>query len=474
MVFSSPIFLFWFLPLVLGAYYLTNRGYRNYVLLFFSLLFYAWAEGKLVTIMLASIAIDYFIGYSIGQTKGWQKKILLLIGVTTNLGLIVFYKYTNFFFLNYNNIAPSLHLNPVTWNKVIMPLGISFFVFHGISYIVDVYRSKTEPQKNIFDLALYITLFPQLIAGPIIRYYDINRQIETRKESLALFESGVKRFIIGFAKKVLIANNVGSVADYIFSMQTNDLTFTLSWIGAISYAIQVYFDFSGYSDMAIGLGRMFGFKFLENFNYPYISKSITEFWTRWHISLSNWFKDYVFIPLGGSRKGVVRNYINIIIIFGLMGFWHGAEWTCLSFGLLFALVICLEKLFILKLIKKLPRIIQNFYTIFIYLFIVVSIRSTSMHQLFMFWKNQAGLGNWSNSKYPLSLVMENEKIMWLIVGILFSIPILMYIKKIKGIKQMIRFESARFTTNILLLFIFFLSISYLAVSTYNPFIYFRF
>lgn len=443
-------------------------------MLFTSLLFYSWAEGKFVVIMLASIAIDYFITYGLSMLQGKKRLVLLALGVLANLSLLAFYKYANFFFLNYNNLAGELNINPVVWHQVIMPLGVSFFIFHGISYLVDVYRNKSEPQKNMFDLALYISFFPQLIAGPIIRYHDIDQQLRNRKESLALFESGVKRFILGFAKKILIANNIGSVADYVFAIPNNDLTFGVSWIGVICYTIQIYFDFSGYSDMAIGLGRMFGFKFLENFNFPYISKSITEFWTRWHISLSNWFKDYVFIPLGGSKKGVVRNYINIVVVFTLMGFWHGAQWTCLMLGLLFALAICLEKLFLSKLLKKLPAIFQILYTIIAFMFILISVRAENMNQLIVFWKNLSGLGNWHSTIYSVQLLLSNEKICWLLIGIIFSLPIHLYLRKASWFRKWQRKEGLKFFYNVALIGIFLLSISYLAVSTYNPFIYFRF
>lgn len=444
------------------------------MLLFTSLVFYAWAEGKLVTIMLASIGIDYFIGMLLGVVKGRKKTAALVLGVVTNLSLLVFYKYANFFFLNYNNLAQTLHVPTTLWHQVIMPLGVSFFIFHGISYLVDVYRQTSAPQKNIFDLALYISFFPQLIAGPIIRYHDIDKQLHQRKESLALFESGVHRFIIGFAKKILIANNIGSVADYVFAIPNADLSWGVSWVGVICYTIQIYFDFSGYSDMAIGLGRMFGFKFLENFNYPYISKSITEFWTRWHISLSNWFRDYLFIPLGGSKKGLIRNYLNIIIVFTLMGFWHGAQWTCVTLGVLFALVICIEKLFLLKLLRRLPSFIQVVYTIVAFMLILISVRAKDMDQLFSFWKNLLGLGQLHSNTYTLPLLLTPEQIGWLVLGILFSVPLHIYLRKLGWVKKLVHNEGYKFAYNLVLLGMFFLSICYLAVSTYNPFIYFRF
>lgn len=424
--------------------------------------------------MLLSIMIDYLSGFAMGITKGGLKRVWLVVGILGNLGMLIYYKYTDFFLFNWNNIAPSLNLDPIIYNKVIMPLGISFFVFHSISYLVDVYRHKTQPQKNLFNLSLYITLFPQLIAGPIIRYHDIYKQIENRKESLPLFESGIRRFILGFAKKVLIANNVGLVADYVFAIPNNDLTFGVSWVGTIAYTIQIYFDFSGYSDMAIGLGRMFGFKFLENFNFPYVSKSITEFWTRWHISLSNWFKDYLFIPLGGSKKGVFRNYLNIMIVFTLMGFWHGAQWTCVMLGVLFALVICLEKLFLLKLLKRLPGIIQVLYTITAFMFILISVRAGDMLQLITFWKNMLGFGGFHSATYTMPLLLSRETIFWMFTGIVFSVPVHIYCKRWFDYSKIARMEGLRFVYNLIWLGIFFLSITYLAVSTYNPFIYFRF
>ena len=311
MVFSSLIFLFLFLPSVLFLYYIVDKRFKNLVLLIFSLVFYAWGESVYILLMLVSILANYIFGILVSiNSKVRYKKLFLTLSVLFNLGLLGYYKYTNFFveninyFFNKNNAIPN----------IVLPLGISFFTFQAMSYVIDVYRNDTEVQKNPLNLALFISLFPQLIAGPIVRYQTIAEQINKRTVTLNSFLSGVERFCIGLFKKVLLANNVGFVADQILNMNYNELSVVSSWIGILCYTTQIYFDFSGYSDMAIGLGRMFGFEFLENFNYPYISRSITEFWRRWHISLSTWFKDYLYIPLGGNRKGEFKTYRNLFIV----------------------------------------------------------------------------------------------------------------------------------------------------------------
>ena len=320
MVFSSLIFLFLFLPSVLFLYYIVDKRFKNLVLLIFSLVFYAWGESVYILLMLVSILANYIFGILVSiNSKVRYKKLFLTLSVLFNLGLLGYYKYTNFFveninyFFNKNNAIPN----------IVLPLGISFFTFQAMSYVIDVYRNDTEVQKNPLNLALFISLFPQLIAGPIVRYQTIAEQINKRTVTLNSFLSGVERFCIGLFKKVLLANNVGFVADQILNMNYNELSVVSSWIGILCYTTQIYFDFSGYSDMAIGLGRMFGFEFLENFNYPYISRSITEFWRRWHISLSTWFKDYLYIPLGGNRKGEFKTYRNLFIVWILTGLWYG-------------------------------------------------------------------------------------------------------------------------------------------------------
>ncbi|MBL7883114.1 MAG: MBOAT family protein, partial [Bacteroidia bacterium] len=333
MVFSSPIFLFWFLPMVLFFYYIVKREYRNWILLFFSLLFYGWGEAEMLSIMLLSTVINYMFGLFIEKnTNVGKRKMLLLIGIVANLFILFFYKYANFFVDNYNYAAGVFGFNPVFWDKIILPLGISFYTFHGMSYMIDVFRKHTPAQKNPLKLALYISFFPQLIAGPIVRYKDIEHQMDDRKVDLELFASGIKRFVIGLSKKVLVANIIGRVPDMVFGLPESELNAYWSWLSIIAATLQVYLDFSGYSDMAIGLARMFGFRFKENFIYPFIAQSMKEFWTRWHISLSTWFKEYVYIPLGGSKKGKIRTYLNLWVVFLLTGFWHGPSWSFVLFG----------------------------------------------------------------------------------------------------------------------------------------------
>ena len=317
MVFSSPIFLLFFLPLVLTFYYLSPRFLKNTFLLIASLIFYAWGEVFYVGIMLFSIALNYLVGRLLSSALNrdfeTRAKLVLLFGITGNVLLLMFYKYANFLVENWNTFFDQGYWYISDFQPVHLPLGISFFTFQAISYVVDVYRRQVAAQENLFDLALYISLFPQLIAGPIVRYHDVAKQLVNRAHSLELFSSGVKRFTYGLAKKMLLANPMAEVADSVFSMPGSELTMALAWIGIVAYALQIYFDFSGYSDMAIGLGRMFGFKFLENFNYPYIASSVQEFWRRWHISLSTWFRDYVYIALGGNRCSPIRVYGNLLV-----------------------------------------------------------------------------------------------------------------------------------------------------------------
>lgn len=327
MVFSSPLFLFIFLPIVIAGYYLINQKFRNVWLLLVSLFFYAWGEPVYIFLMIASIIINYFSGLLLSKVLGEVKrKIVLVCSILVNLSALAYFKYCGFFVRNVNDL---FNVN-IPIKEISLPIGISFYTFQGISYVVDVYRNNAKCQKNILNLGLYISFFPQLIAGPIVRYEDFEKQILNRKESSDKFYSGVRRFIIGFSKKILIADQLSTLADSVFSR--NGMSALAAWIGAVAFTLQIYFDFSGYSDMAIGLGKMFGFDISENFNYPYISKSIKEFWRRWHISLSTWFRDYVYIPLGGSRCKPIRSYLNLIVVFLLTGLWHGASWNFVAWG----------------------------------------------------------------------------------------------------------------------------------------------
>ena len=341
MVFSSMIFLWLFLPLVLFFYFISNNKLKNIILLIFSLIFYAWGESKYILLMLLSIFINYLFGILIDKFRK-HDKLFLVLAVITNLGLLGYFKYFNFFVNVVNKINGE---TLVGFRDIVLPIGISFYTFQILSYVIDLYRKEIKVQKNILNLALYVSFFPQLIAGPIVKYKDVDNEINNRKVDLKLFASGVRRFVYGLGKKVLLSNTLALVVDTIYSYNVSQLNTPLVWIAIIAYTFQIYFDFSGYSDMAIGLGRMFGFHFLENFNLPYISQSITEFWRRWHISLSTWFKEYLYIPLGGNRKGKIRTYLNLFIVFFATGLWHGASFNFIAWGLYYGVFLIIEKLF---------------------------------------------------------------------------------------------------------------------------------
>ena len=361
MLFSSIIFLSIFLPSLIILYFSVKKSFRNYILLIYSLIFYAWGEPRYLSVMLCIILINYLAAILIDKNK--NRKIILICDILLNLFVLIYFKYFNFIVININKVLK----NPLPKLNIIMPIGISFFIFQAISYVFDVYKNEVPVQKNIYKLTLYISFFPQLIAGPIVKYHEVQKEIENRNESLNNIYLGLFRFSIGLGKKVLIANTLGEVVDKIFMLDIiNTIDYKIAWIGAICYSLQLYFDFSGYSDMAIGLGKVFGFKFLENFNYPYVSKSITEFWRRWHISLGTWFKEYLYIPLGGNRKSSIRTYINLFIVFLATGIWHGAKWTFVIWGLWHGIFIIIErKIKIEKYDKKFEIFIRHIYTLFI-------------------------------------------------------------------------------------------------------------
>ena len=344
MVFSEPAFLFWFLPLLLGAYFLCPRAGRNALLLAASLIFYAWGEGGFVLVMLASIGMNYAFGLLIERRVSTHKTCAALwLGIIANLLLLAAYKYTGFVSSNLCGLLRWWGVDTADPLPVHLPIGISFFTFQAMSYLVDVHRRQVPAQRNPLHVALYISMFPQLIAGPIVRYRDIARQIVDRAVTRQGFASGIRRFAIGLGKKVIIANSLAWPADQIFTIPNHELTTAVAWWGVTCYTLQIYFDFSGYSDMAVGLGRMFGFEFMENFNYPYIARSMTDFWRRWHISLSTWFRDYLYIPLGGNRRGRARTLVNLALVFFLCGLWHGASWTFAIWGLYHGLFLILER-----------------------------------------------------------------------------------------------------------------------------------
>lgn len=360
MVFSSLTFLLFYLPGVLAVYYLVPAKLKNLVLFVFSLLFYAWGEPIYVGLMIFSTVLDYCCGRAAEAYRGTKKaKAALIVSVTVNLGLLCLFKYTDFLLTTINGVfglsIPLLNLP--------LPIGISFYTFQTMSYTIDVYRGDTKAQKNLISFGAYVSLFPQLIAGPIVRYQTIAAQIDHRVHTADLFSSGVKRFVCGLAKKVLLANNIGLLWNTISQTELSGLTVVSAWLGLIAFGFQVYFDFSGYSDMAIGLGRMFGFSFCENFDYPYISASVTEFWRRWHISMGTWFRDYVYIPLGGNRRGFKIQLRNIAIVWLLTGFWHGAAWNYVLWGIFYGLLLMLEKFFLLEKLKKFPAAVARLYTL---------------------------------------------------------------------------------------------------------------
>lgn len=463
MLFSSMTFVFMFLPIVCALYLLSQKRFHNPILLAASILFYAWGEPKYLAIMLLTILINY--AGAIAVEKFNHKKLWLIFTIIVDLGLLIYFKYFNFIIDNINNLFHS-HINAI---DVIMPIGISFYTFQALSYVIDVFRGDCKAQKDIYKLALYICLFPQLIAGPIVKYHDVAEQIEDRKVNFDKVTIGVKRFIIGLSKKMLIANTLGAIADKIFTQPADTFSPLVAWLGSISYTLQLYYDFSGYSDMAIGLGLIFGFQFMENFNYPYISKSITEFWRRWHISLSTWFKQYLYIPLGGNRISKNRTYINLGIVFLLTGIWHGASWNFVFWGIWNGFFIILEKMTGWHNdTDKLPvKILKHIYTIFVFILGWVMFRADDMTYAWTYLKNMFGLVKVHDITYTMMYYVDNIEIITLIAAILCAMPIF---------RNMIHIEKkpVKLLVNIWLLVLFILSSASIAASTYNPFIYFRF
>ena len=466
MVFSSSIFIFLFLPLCLLFYFLSPKKYKNYVLLIFSIIFYLFGGPKYLILLFTVVLIDYIGAILIEKTD--KRKLFLCITLCFNIGILIFFKYTGFFLNNINNIF-NLNINVP---KIVLPIGISFYTFQAMSYVIDVYRKKVKLQKNFFTLLLYVSLFPQLVAGPIVRYETIEKELKTRKTTFEDFCYGIRRFILGFAKKMIIANQMGALADTIFG--STSLTFPIAFLGGLAYMFQIYFDFSAYSDMAIGMGRMFGFKFLENFNFPYISKSITEFWRRWHISLSSWFKDYVYIPLGGNRKGIKRQIINMFIVWTLTGFWHGAEWNFIIWGIYYFIFLVLEKYVLKKILEKMPSFLGHIYTLIIIYIGWIIFRCDSLNSLVLYFKSLFNFNITSTSINQLSVYIESYFV-YFILAFIFQTPI--YYKIIEKIEKM---KNGKLKTSlnmlhyISLLIVFIISIMFLAYSSYNPFIYFRF
>ena len=484
MVFSSITFLFFYLPTVLLLYSLVGRNNRNLLLLIASLFFYAWGEGLYVLLMVASIIANYTGGRVIHAFRETSRgKIYLFLTILVNLSLLGYFKYAQFFTENINILLSSMGLKTIVLTPVQLPIGISFFTFQALSYIIDVYRGNVEPQKNIVSLGLYISLFPQLIAGPIVRYHDISRELLNRTVTTAAFAEGIQRFLFGLSKKVLLANPIAIIADQIFAIPTTQLTPAVAWLGALAYTLQIYFDFSGYSDMAIGLGRMFGFHFLENFNYPYISKSIREFWQRWHISLSSWFRDYVYIALGGNRLGKGRTYLNLFSIFVLCGLWHGASWTFVIWGLYHGFFIVLERLsFFTKLRKSLWFPIQWAFTLIIIMFGWVIFRSDTILDASQYIAVMTGFNQITNAVLSPTLSFDDKARFEMILGICLATrlyPMSSQLKtkilnQLSGFsRNLFEISSQIINLTVMIALTYFTVIS-LAAGAYNPFIYFRF
>ena len=467
MVFSSLTFLLLFLPAVLLVYFAVPRQGKNAVLFIFSLIFYAWGEPIYVVLMLFSTVLDYTCGRLVEKYKGTSKqKIGLILSICTNLGLLFFFKYTDFFIGTVNGIfgtaIPQLNLP--------LPIGISFYTFQTMSYTIDVYRGDAKMQRNIISFGAYVSLFPQLIAGPIVRYQDIAEQLDERTHSFDKFGDGVKHFVTGLGKKVLLANNIGLLWSTISKTNAAELTAVGAWLGIIAFGFQIYFDFSGYSDMAIGLGKMFGFEFLENFNYPYISKSVTEFWRRWHMSLGTWFRDYVYIPLGGNRKGLPIQLRNITVVWLLTGFWHGASWNFVLWGVFYGLLLVCEKLFLGKWLRKVPAFVGHAYTLLAVTFSWVLFSFEDLSQGWAFLKVMFGAGKGLISDGTLYQLFSYLPL--LMICVVAATPLM---KKLYE-KMTARCEEGLLLTadTVRVLGLSALSVAYLISGSYNPFLYFRF
>ncbi len=501
MVFSSNIFLFFFLPIMIIGYYILPKKLKNLYLLIGSLFFYAWGEPEYVFIMLASIAGNYSFGmlvHYVSKAKNGQysrrdlyRKLAILITVLYNLGILFYFKY---FMFAVETVNEMVHAN-LTVPEIVLPIGISFYTFQGMSYVIDVYREENEAdetghitdyvQKNPINLALYISMFPQLIAGPIVRYKDIKNSLTNRKLTADSFAKGIERFIIGLAKKAILANSIGEVADKIFAGDYSMMGMSVAWLGAICYTLQIYYDFSGYSDMAIGLGKIFGFTFMENFNYPYISKSITEFWKRWHISLSTWFRDYLYIPLGGNRKGSKRTYTNLLAVFIATGIWHGAAWGFLIWGLWHGLFMIIER--ILRN-KNVPHLIKNskiqnvcrwFYTMLVVVFGWVLFKTVLLEDALTYLGVMLHISTPDYVAFSARYYLDNKLIFMIVAAIFAALPWKEFLpgksgKLLKELNTLEATHSIVIIRRVLLLCLLVICMMFIMNSTYNPFIYFRF
>lgn len=476
MVFSSIVFLFYFLPIVLALYFAAPRRGKNLVLFAVSLVFYAWGEPVYLFLMLFSILINYLFGLAIGRVKDKPSGCLsarfwVTAACAVNLALLGFFKYADFLIDNLN-LLPGVQLSPL---ELPLPLGISFYTFQAMSYIIDLYRGKVEVQRSLIAFGTYVALFPQLIAGPIVRFQTIAGELKDRRETAALFSQGALRFVSGLGKKVILANGAGAIFDQITQSAAqapgglSGLSSLTAWLGILAFTLQIYFDFSGYSDMAIGLGRMFGFHFPENFNYPYISKSITEFWRRWHITLSTWFREYVYIPLGGNRRGAAKQIRNIAVVWALTGIWHGASWNFLLWGVYFGVLLILEKLFLAKRLERLPAAFSHVYTMFFVVISWVIFSIDSVSGIFGYLAAMFGLGSGPAADSLGLYLLGNNALFLLLLGIgATPLPNRLWRRLTNSGWLALTLQSAGMAA------LFLLVTAFLVSSSYNPFLYFRF
>ncbi len=483
MVFSSPIFLFFFLPLSLAiGLLLPNTKAKNGWLLLTSLLFYVWGETSFIVLLLGSTLINYLLALAIERSAiHSRRKTIVVLAIIINIGLLAFFKYADFFAKQLNVVLHFFGAPAISFPPIPLPIGISFFTFHALSYVIDVYRGKWSAAKTPQDTALYIFFFPQLVAGPILRWCTIGPQLVHHPSTANLFADGIRRFVGGLAKKMLIANAVARGADQIFALPSNELSGPVAWLGIVCYTLQIYFDFSGYSDMAIGLGKMFGFEFPENFQFPYTAKSIQDFWRRWHISLSSWFRDYVYIPLGGNRVSEKRTYVNLIVVFFLCGLWHGANWTFVLWGLYHGFFLILERTRFGAIQDSMETAVRRIYTLLVVMGGWVLFRAETAMEAMNYFKALLGLGS-ANLAQPVARYATSEVMLAIFFGVVFCGPAwnwlrtkaTMMIVRIPAPYRHLTFVSLATAEIVVIASLFILSSAWLARGTYNPFIYFRF
>ena len=471
MVFSSVLFLFRFLPIFMICYFLVPRKMKNLVLFLGSLVFYAWGEPVYIFLMLFSTISDYVWGRLIEEYRGKDhSRIFLLCSIGINLFILGFFKYADFLLQTVNIVFGT----SIPLLKLPLPIGISFYTFQTMSYVIDVYRGDTKAQRNILQFGVYVTMFPQLIAGPILKYHQVERYLQDRRTDLDAISYGAKRFVTGLAKKVLLANNLGLLWKQVTELGTDQMSVLMAWLGIAAFALQIYFDFSGYSDMAIGLGAVLGFHFPENFNYPYVATSVKDFWHRWHISLSTWFKEYVYIPLGGNRKGLPRQLFNILVVWMLTGIWHGAGWNFLFWGLWFAFFLILEKLFLGDILESAPKVFGRVYTLAVVLISWVFFALESPGEILAYLQAMFGM-NGVGPVNSLAMFLSNEYLVLLVIALVACLPLgSRLVHALKSSKTGPAMALYRLGEKVIPAVLLLLSVAYIVDASYNPFLYFRF